>query len=320
MAPGVAIGAGQPPPTGLKAGQFIWKPQAAPEGPVVIIVSVPEQLVHVYRNGIEIGVSTCSTGKPGHETPRGVFTILEKQRQHVSSIYQDAQMPNMERVTWGGVALHAGNLPGYPASHGCVRLPMKFSDVLFGVTHVGTVVIIADERTQPKSVVHSGLFLSEAASAEAHELAKGMVHKKAPSPWEATTTYPVVSVLISGADRKAYITKDGDLEGDYPVMIAKPEVQLGTHVYSLVGETADRSGIAWLSFGIGGAKTDAHIVEWQGDRTMERVSFYHPERALAIARGLHPGTTLTITDRPAPPDSRSRRGDGLAVMTSEPGV
>ncbi|MBL8907277.1 MAG: L,D-transpeptidase family protein, partial [Rhizobiales bacterium] len=127
----------------LKPGQFTWHPERSPDGPVAIIVSLPDQLVHVYRNGVRIAVSTCSTGKPGHETPTGVFTILQKDRNHHSSTYNDAPMPNMNRLTWSGVALHAGQLPGYPASHGCVRLPLEFSKLLFTVTHVGTPVIIA---------------------------------------------------------------------------------------------------------------------------------------------------------------------------------
>jgi lipoprotein-anchoring transpeptidase ErfK/SrfK len=98
--------------TAVKPGAYEWQPERSPAGPVVIIVSIPEQVLHVYRNGIEIGYSSCSTGKPGHQTPTGVFSILEKQREHVSSIYRGAQMPNMERLTWGGIALHAGNLPG----------------------------------------------------------------------------------------------------------------------------------------------------------------------------------------------------------------
>jgi hypothetical protein len=124
----------------LKPGQFTWHPERAPSGPVAIIVSVPKQRVFVYRNGILIGVSTCSTGKKGFETPTGVFTVLEKAKEHYSSEFDDAPMPNMERLTWGGIALHAGKLPGYPASHGCVRLPPKFASNLYEVTQVGTPV------------------------------------------------------------------------------------------------------------------------------------------------------------------------------------
>ena len=120
---------------------------------------IPEQRVYVYRNGVEIAVSTCSTGKPGHSTPTGVFTILQKDKNHHSSTYNDAPMPNMERLTWSGIALHAGQLPGYPASHGCVRLPIEFSQKLFTVTHLGTPVIIANAASAPADVVHPGQVL-----------------------------------------------------------------------------------------------------------------------------------------------------------------
>ena len=119
----------------LKSGEYVWEPERAPEGPLLIVASVTEQVAYVYRNGIRIARSSVSTGRPGHPTPTGVFTILEKEVHHTSSIYKGAEMPYMERVTWGGIALHAGDLPGYPDSHGCVRLPLEFSKLLFGVTH-----------------------------------------------------------------------------------------------------------------------------------------------------------------------------------------
>jgi hypothetical protein len=87
----------------LKAGQFVWHPERSPKGPVAIIVSVPKQRCFVYRNGVLIGVSTCSTGKTGYETPTGVFTILQKAEDHYSSEFEDAPMPHMERSTWQGV-------------------------------------------------------------------------------------------------------------------------------------------------------------------------------------------------------------------------
>jgi hypothetical protein len=105
----------------LEPGEFTWHPERQQTGPVAVVVSLPEQRVHVYRNGIRIAVSTCSTGKPGHETPTGVFVVLQKDKNHRSSTYNNAPMPNMNRLTWSGIALHAGKLPGYPASHGCVR-------------------------------------------------------------------------------------------------------------------------------------------------------------------------------------------------------
>jgi hypothetical protein len=98
----------------LEAGEFTWHPERQKRGPVAIIVSIPDQMVHVYRGGVRIAVSTCSTGRKGHSTPTGVFTILQKDKHHRSSTYNNAPMPNMNRLTWSGIALHAGNLPGYP--------------------------------------------------------------------------------------------------------------------------------------------------------------------------------------------------------------
>lgn len=289
----------------LKPGQFSWTPEASSSGAVVVIVSIPEQLIHVYRNGIEIGVSTCSTGKPGHRTPTGVFTILEKQRQHVSSIYKGAQMPNMERLTWGGIALHAGNLPGYPASHGCIRLPLKFSALLYEVTHVGVVVVVADERTQPQSVVHPGLMLPRAAEVEARALSEDVGKKQPHGAWDGVVKYPVVSVVISRADGKAYVSRDGQLDGAYPVSFVNPQKPLGTHVYSLVGPTADGAALAWLAFGIGRKPSEAHVVTYQGDASLKRIVFRDQRRAMAIASSFHPGTTLLLTDASAPPASRT---------------
>jgi lipoprotein-anchoring transpeptidase ErfK/SrfK len=103
------------------------------------------QTAFVFRGGTLIGASTVSTGMPGKDTPTGVFPILQKKKMHHSNIYDSAPMPYMQRLTWDGVALHAGKIPGYPASHGCVRLPAKFAPLLFEVTRLGAEVTIADE-------------------------------------------------------------------------------------------------------------------------------------------------------------------------------
>ena len=131
----------------LKPGEFLWAPQVAPEGPLLIVISLATQRAVVYRNGVPIGITTVSTGKPGHSTPTGIFTILQKHVEHYSNLYDNAPMPYMQRLTWGGIALHGGHLPGYPASHGCVRLPHEFARLLFGVTRVGMTVveILADD-------------------------------------------------------------------------------------------------------------------------------------------------------------------------------
>src|SRR6516165_2564597 len=102
-------------PTGPpRPGQYWWNPQLSPTGPVVVLVSIPQQTMHVYRNGILIGRSTVSTGAKGHATPGGVFSILEKKSTHRSKKYDNAPMPYMQRLTWTGIAMHSGQLPGYP--------------------------------------------------------------------------------------------------------------------------------------------------------------------------------------------------------------
>jgi hypothetical protein len=100
-------------PTGpLKPGEYWWNPQVSPEGPIVVLVSLPLQTMHVYRNGILVGRSSVSSGSKGHKTPTGVFTILEKKQTHRSKKYDNAPMPHMQRLTWSGIAMHSGNLPG----------------------------------------------------------------------------------------------------------------------------------------------------------------------------------------------------------------
>ncbi|PAX06962.1 L,D-transpeptidase [Sphingomonas lenta] len=132
----------------LAPGEFRWDADAdaapAADGPVLLAVSLPDQKLYAYRGAKLFAVSTVSTGKRGHATPTGAFPILEKRREHYSNLYNNAPMPFMQRLTWDGVALHAGKLPGYPASHGCVRLPHAFAERLFAVTRRGGMVVVTD--------------------------------------------------------------------------------------------------------------------------------------------------------------------------------
>ena len=135
----------------LKPGRFVWQPQRAPDGAIDIVVSIPMQIAYVFRGGTLIGASTVSTGQPGYDTPTGSFKILQKRKDHKSNLYDDAPMPFMQRLTWDGVALHGGAIPGHPASHGCVRLPHKFAAALFETTSLGANVVIVDEAPSPEA-------------------------------------------------------------------------------------------------------------------------------------------------------------------------
>jgi hypothetical protein len=137
----------------LAPGTYAWdarelaaRPIAASAAaePLRVVVSLPEQRAHVYRGGRLVGAAAVSTGRAGKATPTGDYPILQKARWHRSNLYSNAPMPFMQRLTWSGIALHAGENPGYPASHGCIRLPEGFARDLFDRTALGTTVSVIE--------------------------------------------------------------------------------------------------------------------------------------------------------------------------------
>ena len=132
-------------------------PAAVPTFPLLGVVSLSDQKITIYSGVAPIASAPISSGMDGHRTPKGVFSIIQKNRYHESNIYSGAPMPFMQRLTWSGIALHAGNLPGYPASHGCVRLPEAFASQLFGLTKMGARVIVTDRAPAPELIAHGVL-------------------------------------------------------------------------------------------------------------------------------------------------------------------
>lgn len=127
----------------LAPNRYLWQDPGGTD-PVSILVSIPDQRAYVFRGQRLVAASTVSTGKDGNETPTGSFTILQKKAVHRSNLYDDAPMPFMQRLTWDGVAIHAGRNPGFPASHGCIRVPAAFAKKLFAVTELGATVEVTD--------------------------------------------------------------------------------------------------------------------------------------------------------------------------------
>jgi hypothetical protein len=289
----------------FKPGDYVWKPEVSPAGPVLVIVSVPKQTMIVYRNGVAIGRSTVSTGATGHETPTGIFTILQKKVDHESSIYKGAKMPYMQRLTWDGIAMHAGRLPGYPASHGCVRLPVDFAATLYEVTTNGTTVIVTDQKNAPGKTANPGLLLSgKTGVAPSGQLpASGF-------EWQPTkSTSGAVSVIFSLSDSIAYIYRNGVQIGRCAFALdRKKAVVRGSHVYSALARVDAKGRRDWLAVNsIGGGKAP----EIKSLAGLTRMPAGFAEKVRPI---IAPGTTLILTELPV--SSQTRSDQDFRILTT----
>lgn len=282
-------------PTGpLKPGQYWWNPKLSPTGPVVALVSIPQQIIYVYRNGILIGRSTVSSGSKGHSTPGGVFSILEKKQTHRSKKYDNAPMPYMQRLTWTGIAMHSGQLPGYPASHGCIRLPYDFSVLLFNATAKGGTVVVGDGKTPtPHLAANPGLMLAP------KDFTPQMVRQLAREEYdwrpERSPGGPI-TIVLSSADRALYVYRNGNPIGRAAVEI-NGRGRLGNNVFTLLeGGTGKPSQLApgrearrWMRVTSEGRGVEA-------DDIASRIRF-NTEFAQKLADEIKPGTTVIVTDQ-----------------------
>ena len=285
---------------GLKKGEYLWAPEMSPEGPVLIVVSISTQRAIAYRNGVPIGVSTVSTGKKGYETPTGVFTILQKHVVHRSSLYADAPMPFMQRLTWRGIGLHAGNLPGFPASHGCIRLPLQFAKLLYGVTKLGLTVVITNEAAVPRLAPTPDLLSSATRRGSAARSSNTVSWRPEKAP-----TGPV-SIVISAADKRIVVLRNGTEIGSAGIEI-DGEIS-GTLAYTL--RAVDEMGTHWVRLPLPGkAGTDQDIT--LEERRRFRVA--EPFRK-AIASVLKPGITVLVTSDSLISGSTGRK---LTVIVGE---
>jgi hypothetical protein len=244
----------------------------APKGPLQIIIAIADQRVSLYDNGALIARSSVSTGIQRHPTPLGVFSVISKQRWHRSNIYSAAPMPYMQRITWSGIALHAGVLPGHPASHGCIRLANGFAIRLWDLTKRGTRVIIAHDDVQPVEITNPHLFKPKAASgsqesraatvsadsinaaavthgplvsnAETQEGTNLQVARSTPAGVVPQKVAPI-SVFVSRKLSKLFMRQGFTPLFDVPVKIQNPEEPLGTHVFTAMEFHNEGADIRW---------------------------------------------------------------------------
>jgi hypothetical protein len=277
----------------LKPGEWVLKPQVARDGPVLVYVDLSRQLVTVYRNGVRIGVSTISSGKDGYETPTGVFTILEKDKDHRSRTYDDAPMPYQQRLTWKGVALHAGNLPGFPASHGCVRLPMEFARKLFEITPMGGTVVIAGGHTDPVKRPSAGVLapaLAGVTTAPAAVLTPTGSYTWTP---DLSPTGPV-SIIVSTGDQQVVVLRNGVEIGRAHASVQQETNQ--PQVMTFAGGKRHE----WIQVGVSALIGEpAEIISTEKVEQMQL-----PAAFVAGMRSvITPGTTVLVTQASVSPQS-----------------
>ena len=250
------------------------EPQDTPKGPLQIIISIADQQISLYDNGAPIARSSVSTGVQGHPTPLGVFSVISKERWHRSNIYSGAPMPYMQRITWSGIALHAGVVPGHPASHGCIRLTNDFAIRLWHLTRRGTRVIIARDDVRPVEIANSHLFVSKPkaasvspefsaatvagnnnntatatygpllSSAGTPEVTDLQIPGSIPAGVAPQKVVPI-SVFVSRKLSKLLVRQGFTPLFDVPVKIQNPEQPLGTHVFTAMDYQNAGASIRW---------------------------------------------------------------------------
>jgi len=303
----------------LKKGEFLWMAEAVTTGPVVMVVSITEQRAYVYRNGILIGATTVSTGRPGHLTPTGVFTVLQKQKEHRSTIYDGAPMPYMERLTWGGVALHAGGLPGYPESHGCIHLPSEFARRLFEISPNGMTVVIGTEATEPVQVTHPG-YLAPVKYVGGQPIERDPLAPSEDDRWqpELSPNGPV-SIVLSQGSQRIVVYRNGIEIGRARLVVAGDAPLINHALVLTEGPSTvpdpyvpDPTKFRWLRIGVPG-----HMGEegTQVDPVAVARIKLPADFAARLNRILTPGTTLFVTHESLYPQTS---GPVVQVVDADP--
>ena len=246
------------------------KSQEVAKGPLQIIISIADQQISVYDDGTLIARSSVSTGVQGHPTPIGVFSVIGKELWHRSNIYSAAPMPYMQRITWSGIALHAGILPGHPASHGCIRLANDFAIRLWRLTKRGTRVIIARHDVHPVRIASLRLFAKPKSASSSQEFSVDALAGKdvlalaiSPDPLApnaqsqgGTNLLPAtgvcaqkkalpISVFVSRKSSKLFVRQGYTPLFDVPIKIENPGEPLGTHVFTLLKQQSEGALFRW---------------------------------------------------------------------------
>lgn len=229
----------------LGPGDYRWDPSLAPDGPIVMVIKLDAQRAFVWRDGKLIGITIIASGKPGYETPDGTFTVLEKQRFHRSNKYDDAPMPYMQRLSWSGLALHGGHPRGYPASHGCIRLPTGFAAALFKENTWGMKVVITGhprERGENLMAARQKPRPQESDDLQAGQYANGRDESNAPDETPYSATAVGGRQIPSAASQESGETGDQNGNDRYPGnMNGSPDQRLDSGLSNSYDQSNDNS-------------------------------------------------------------------------------
>jgi len=306
---------------------------SAARAPLLIAISIAQQEAKIYSGTTEIATTPVSTGVPDHPTPMGVFAVIQKQVYHESNLYSAAPMPHMQRITWSGIALHGGVVPGHPASHGCIRLPRDFATKLYGMTKLGTRVVVTYDGATPIEIAHKALLQPKEAAPSAADPKTAALDAdtaakmtEAPrsdvtasiTPAAAPTQAPAqdhpiakakprgeLSIFISRKQSKLYVRYNLEPLLETPISIADPDKPIGTHVFTAT-EVAENgvTSLRWNALSIPSSLPK---------RTKARVELSARERrkAAAVVPQAAPGPSAAeALDRiEIPPDVRERVAD-----------
>jgi L,D-transpeptidase catalytic domain len=270
------------------------------KGQLQIVISVGAQRARIYSDGVAVAETPVSTGTASHPTPHGIFNVIQKNRHHRSNLYSDAPMPYMQRLTWSGIALHEGRLPGYPASHGCIRLPQSFAYELWRTTRIGARVIIDQDEPAPLAIAHARLAAllpkpaedvspkqpdAMSSSSPVKVAAAAVVDAGAEAP--AASPDPAmaegtgagakkapafkpgpVSLFVSRREGKLYVRKGFEPIYTAPVTIRDKDKPLGTHLFTAL---AEGESLRWTVISLSDApRLTDRIMEEPRSRRRER--------------------------------------------------
>ncbi len=301
--------------SGLRPGRFVWNPSVTAEGPLAIVVSLGERIVHVYRGGAELAFSTIEiAGESAGLASSGIFTI--------SSVGRAEAPGGRSPLVWRGTDLVASGGDAIAATP-VVRLPQEFAGLLQQATRNGALVIVTAERGAAQRFEAAGPFANEieTGSVDAPSVARFAKPELAhTAPVEAARRKgQQTTLVVSRADAAAYVLHDGRVAERLAIAIEQPNSPLGLHAAMLLAPARAKGMANWLAFGLGGDASAAHVASDMAQAEMQRVRFLERERVAAVARSLQPGSAMILTDGPGPSATELPRTDvALLIDDTDP--